>query len=639
MITIKEIQNKFYLQINSVSTPVFNSIILYLRNKGLKYEAGKGSTNSNPHYLLELLDELADNYDTFIQDSLRKKIEDYNPYTTIKPQRFAIDESLFEKFPPKFPEQREDAIRMARYGRFANWSKQGTGKTYTTIQALNILFSANKIDRVLIVVIPWLVYNWKREILQFSSFFTEDDILIVTEENRDVFVNPELLPKIVITSYSTIRLCSDHIWKLNNPYKEVNIDKLTADLKKYCKDKKIDNPRDHKEELEKVNKKFYRESLNNYRKEQIDFSSWGINRVFIQDEAHRSKNMTTRWTQIIHKEKKYFDYRYPLTGTPHPNGIWELYSNVKFMDDELVDENYTDFLRTLGTVGNQWSDYALDSVDEEKANKFLERIKPYFVRRELREVMKDLPETYQKRVYIELKGKQKELYQRLVEEQLTSIKNEKGNITYRDVQVKFPYLMSSLSDPCLLEGKLTTDFLKAWKFEDSLKVQTCQQIIESLFEENPDQKIVIWEDHPHSINRLAKLFKKYNPIVVHGEVKSVGEKYKWRDDQVQLFKNDKDRKLLIANPTTLGTGQNLQFVSNVIYFSRNADFVNWDQSLSREERIGMIGEVTYWILLIDKSLDIHIDTVLNNKEVLDRLYLKQGLTTKDCKDIFTGIKI
>jgi len=31
-----------------------------------------------------------------------------------------------------------------------------------------------------------------------------------------------------------------------------------------------------------------------------------------------------------------------------------------------------------------------------------------------------------------------------------------------------------------------------------------------------------------------------------------------------------------------------------------------------------------------------MDEVLKNKELLDRLFLKQGLTIQDCKDIFAG---
>jgi SNF2 family DNA or RNA helicase len=283
----------------------------------------------------------------------------------------------------------------------------------------------------------------------------------------------------------------------------------------------------------------------------------------------------------------------------------------------------------------------LVSVDEKKANALMERLKPYYCRRFLRDVVTDLPEVFYKPIYIQLEGLQKQLYQSAVTDQLTALKEEKGVITYRDVVVKFPYVSSLLSDPCLLDGKLLNLYgLEKWKFEDSIKYKTLESLLSSIYEDDSKEKVVIWEEHPGTIERLGKALAKYNPILIHGSNTPKGpEKYKWRDEQIDRFRKDDSVKILIANPTTLGTGTNLQFVRHVVYFSRSCDFVNWDQSLSRAERIGMIGEVTYYILLVDNSIDIHTDIILNNKEVLDRLFLKQGLSTKDCKDIFAGVKV
>lgn len=639
MITINKFENQYYIKTFSLETKEFNAVLLVMRTRDLHYVQNKGHTHSNPKVLLEIVDELADEFDTFVKDSIREEIESYNPYVpSFKPRRLKIEKSFFEKFPPKGDYQIEDAARMASYGRFLNANKQGTGKTFETIQAVNQLFFHNLVDRVLIVVIPVLAWNWKREMLMFSDLFAEEDFLIITEANRERIYEKNL-PKIVITSYDTFRLCSDYAYKQENPYKPFT--KLTKPIEKYCEDNNIDISKTTDEQFEKINKKLYNEKAKNYRKEQLDFSFWGDNRLIILDESHKIKNMDARRTQILHKHKHYFDYRFCLSGTPHPQGIQDLYSNLKFLDDNLVDANYVDFLHTIGEVGNSFSKYALASIDEEKANKLLERIKPYYCRRFLREVVKDLPEVIWKPVYIPFEGIQKQIYQSIVNEELTSIKEEKGFIQYKDLIVKFPYMMSVLSDPLLIADKiLELNGLKNWKFEDSIKFKTTRSLVDSILEDDENEKIVIWEEHPETINRLGKAFEKYNPICISGTTTPKGkEKYEWRDEQINKFKTDKKVKILIANPTTLGTGTNLQFVQHVIYFSRNADFVNWDQSVSRTERIGMVGEVVYYVLIVDNSLDVHVDTILKDKETLDRLFLKQGLTTKDCKDIFAGARV
>ena len=154
---------------------------------------------------------------------------------------------------------------------------------------------------------------------------------------------------------------------------------------------------------------------------------------------------------------------------------------------------------------------------------------------------------------------------------------------------------------------------------------------------NKEQKIIIWDIHPDTIDRLADKLSQYNPVVVHGQNTPKGkEKNKWRDEQVQIFRNDKKRKILIANPETLGTGKNLQFCKTVIFYSRSFSFVDYDQSFSRNERIGMIEGITYYLLLVDHSLDIHCDNVLKNRKLLDDLFTKPGLTLQDCKNIFAG---
>lgn len=643
MITIQKIDNDFYIKSFLTDSSDFNRYIEACRKYHLSFDnIKKGYTNSNPKILLEVVDELGDEFDVFVKESIRKEIDEYNPYIpSFKPRRLKIEKSFFEKFPPKGDYQIEDAMRMASYGRFGNFNKQGTGKTYESVQAVNQMFFHKLIDKVLIVVIPVMMYNWKRELLMFSDLFKEEDFLIITESNREKIYEKDL-PKIVITSYDTFRLCSDYAYKQENPYKPFT--KITKPIEKYCKENKIDLDKLNHEEkkliLEKINKKLYNEKVKNYRKEQLDFSWWGDNRLIILDESHKIKNMSARRTQILHKHKHFFDYRFCLTGTPHPQGVQDLYSNLKFLDDNLVDSDYVSFLHTLGEVGNGFSKYALASIDEEKANKFLERIKPYYCRRFLRDVVKDLPEVIRKPIYIPFEGMQKQIYQSIVNEELTTLKEEKGVIKYKDLIVKFPYMMSVLSDPLLVADKiLEFGGLKNWKFEDSLKFKTANSLIDSILEDG-DEKIVIWEEHPDTIDRLGKALEKYNPICISGTTTPKGrEKYEWRDEQINKFKTDKKVKILIANPTTLGTGTNLQFVRHVIYFSRNADFVNWDQSVSRTERIGMIGNVIYYILIMDNSLDVHTDTILKDKETLDRLFLKQGLTTKDCKDIFAGARV
>jgi SNF2 family DNA or RNA helicase len=488
-----------------------------------------------------------------------------------------------------------------------NALKQGLGKTYESIQTINQLFTSKEVDRVLIVGISSILYNWKREFLAFSSF-KEEDILIVNKDNRDIFDHVENLPKVLIMSYNTFRLVSDYHFS------------------KKIKDKKA-----------------LKEKLKGYRTPQIPFDQWGINRVIICDEAHKMKNIDTRWTKLLHYHKIYFEYRYLLSGTPHPNHIGELYSLIKFLDDNLVEDSYNEFLSTIAVLGNKFSAYAIDHFIDYKVNLFLERIKPYILRRFLRDHL-ELPQISEKEVYIELTGKQKLIYQQLVSESLIKIKEEKGKITYRDIEGKFPFILQILSDPCLLQGKILSKqsnlqhMIDTWKFENSLKFTACKELLEEIFDEKKDSKVVIWSEHPRTIEQLASAFEKYGTVIVHGKSTPKGwTSDKWRDHVVnEFFKNDPTKKLLIANPATLGTGTNMQYVQNVITYDELFSFTDVDQKKSRFERQGMIGSVTYYKLIIDHTIEVYQNKIMKNKELQDKQMLVEGMTIQDLQNIFNG---
>lgn len=606
---IKNNDGKYFLKITEfVSSTTFQEILKIYRQFGVVYDAKvSASYHKNPKVLLDCLDELADNFEVSISPALREEIENINPFQpSFKPKRRKLNQDFFEKYPALGEFQKEDVYKMFCLGRCLNANKMGLGKTYETIQTTNHLIDSENVSSILIVAISPVLYNWKRELLNFSPFFNKEDILIVNKDNRDFFFKLEKYPKVILMSYNTLKLVSDFHYKEANPKSKVK----------------------------------------NYKSCQIPFDAWlKTKAVIVLDEAHKIKNMSTRWTQIVHQIKEKFEYRYCLTGTPHPNHVGELYSLIKFLDDDLIEANYSEFIKTIAIIGNKYSDYAIDSIIDYKANLFQERIKPYVIRRFLRDHI-ELPQVFNKDIFIELTGQQKYLYQALVNEALLKIKQEKGKIAFRDIQSKFPYIIQFLADPCLLKDKLLSvegelpEKIEKWKFEEGLKYKACESLVEELLSENKEQKIVIWSEYPKTIDNLTKAFEKYGVIAVHGQnTPKDRDKDEWRDYITQeVFKKDKNKRILIANPATLGTGTNLQFVSHVITHDEGFSFVDKDQKKSRFERFGMKGEVTYWKLIIDDSLDCYVDTVLKNKELQDRLFLKEGLAISDLQSIFLNTK-
>jgi hypothetical protein len=497
-----------------------------------------------------------------------------------------------------------------------------THNTYSAIQTVNQIIDSKEADVVLVVAIPAVLYNWKREFLRFSPFFKEEDFQIVTEKERDIFTWKKI-PPVLITTYDTLRLISDFHFCQSNPIK---------------------HPEKKTEEQIKAYKSELKVKAKGYRKEQIPFEKWGKVRILFLDEAHKMKNMKARRTKIVHMHKHYFDFRYPMTGTPTPQGIQDIYSLVKVLDDNLIEPDYYAFLQSIAVLGTDRSEWAIDHLLPENVAKFEERIKPYIIRRFLRDHV-NIPQVHEKRIYVPLEQDQEELYKMLVNDLIISIKKENnGRLVYKEVHNRFPYISQILSDPLLLQGKIQTiaiqHKLNGSKFSQNAKVKALHNILDSIYDEDAstDEKVLLWCEHPDTIDRLAVELKKYNPVVIHGSNTPKGKnRDQWRDEQVQdIFKKDNKRKILIANPKCLGVGTNLQFCHNIVYYDRSYDFIDVDQSFSRVERAGLDKEAFYWYILIDNSLDIYQDKILEDKKLQDALFLKQSLSKADCQYIFMG---
>ena len=152
--------------------------------------------------------------------------------------------------------------------------------------------------------------------------------------------------------------------------------------------------------------------------------------------------------------------------------------------------------------------------------------------------------------------------------------------------------------------------------------------------DDENRKVIIWCQHPRVINELKKIFKKYNPFVVHGDEKTSIRK-KERDNLIQDFRTSKDRNLLICS-YVLNSSIDLYEATRVIYFDNITDNDQRNQSKKRPWRIGQKESVEAYYLLFDDSIDIYIYyEILQRKDKIRNLMInKKELTLEDYKKVF-----
>lgn len=525
--------------------------------------------------------------------------------TAIEPKREtkfirrSLDESLL-KLPPKGDFQLTGIKKGINQNRYLYAYEMGLGKTYIVINVLNHLFYDKKIDKVLIVVPGEALYNWRRELMMFSNFVNYDEIEIATAQNRKPFTSNA---KVVITTYRSLLMISDDY------YKETHKGKKST----------------------------------KYRSAQIPIELWGDDRAIILDESHNIKNFKSRQAKVLNFHKDQFEYRYLMTGTPTPNGADEYYNQLNFLDESIIDKNYYMWIKEIASVGNRYSDYGINYFYADKVEAFVKTIKPWVGRIFTKDVMK-LPDLTIQNIYCHLSHKQLAIYRALVSHILVTIKEKDGIITTKKVKNQFPFISLALDNPSILKDKFSPDhntelylMIKKWKFKDHSKLPQCDFLISKYLEER--HRIIIWSFHPTTMNELTEYYKKHKPITIHGQIeipKGIDRK-KHYTDLLDEFKVNDDHKILIASSKVLSTAVTITEATRSIYFDRSYSIVEFLQSSKRNHRIGQENAVIANPLVLEDTIDVHLDNMLNKKTLLNNHLLDNETLSKDeWRKIFEG---
>jgi len=535
-----------------------------------------------------LYDELKDYTDVEISEDDLSMLDfaTYPPSNEVRRIKYSVNKELIEKHPPmKGVEGHEnfqlEAIKkVIMNNRLLVDVSCRHGKSYISIISFGSLLLKNVIDKVFVVCRPEGIVNYKLEILRFLPFIKEDDIAIITKDNRNI--EDYFNKKIIITSYNTFRLTSVY-------YKTLRTKKI--------KDKKT--------------------TMKSARKSYVDFSKFGNNRMIILDECQSINNYSSQQSTCLHLIKDYFERRVEMSGSIGYKFL-QMYSLCKFLVPQRIPYNFSEWKNLVSK--DDWG----RELNEEKVKEFKEN------------VIDDLMISYhncvpQKEenfelIYIDMDDKMRKIYQEFSSSVINDlVKENNGEVTRQSILEKLNYLSQITSDPSLLE-------IKGWKLEDNPKVE----ILKSLFEkyiDDEDRKVIVWSNHPRVLNGLAEIFSNYNPCVIHGDEKT-SVKRENRIDRVNEFKNDPKQKILFTNKV-LSTSISLVECSVNIYFDVPSDADYFEQSRKREQGALQKKEIYTNILMFDKSVDLYLyyEVLLKKQTMKGLISMKDKLGLEDYKNI------
>ncbi len=293
----------------------------------------------------------------------------------------------------------------------------------------------------------------------------------------------------------------------------------------------------------------------------------------ILDEAQKIKNYETKTAAAIKRIDK--KHNLVITGTPIENKLIDLYSIVQFVDPyflaPLWEFSYQHCLFDPAGSANKITGYYNLNALKKRMNRIL-------IRREKRNVIKQLPNVRQQDIPIAMHEEQSYLHAGF-SRGIAQILRKKFKTPY-DWQ-RLLLLLSNMRMVC------NSTFLIDKTTNHSPKLHELRHIlVDKLDMRNQRRKIIIFSEWINMLNLIAELLEelKIGYVMLTGKVK-----VRNRGKLIKQFEKDKDCQIFLSTESG-GAGLNLQVADTVINFELPWNPARKNQRIGRIDRLGQKNE-------------------------------------------------
>ncbi|MAQ19676.1 MAG: hypothetical protein CMN30_33345 [Sandaracinus sp.] len=303
----------------------------------------------------------------------------------------------------------------------------------------------------------------------------------------------------------------------------------------------------------------------------------------VLDEAHVIKNPRSR----SHVAACSIPARHKLclTGTPVENHLGELWALFHFLGDDLLGSQ-ADFKERYRNPIEQYG-------DEERLETLYQAVAPFILRRNKSEVAKELPPKTQLYKPVELKGKQRELYEAIriaAHNQVRTTIRKKGiaasTVTILDALTKLRQLCC---DPRLVR-------MEAARFvRESAKYQACMELIETQLAAG--HRILLFSQFTTMLDLIGEGLKERGTdyLLLTGQSKD-------RQGLCDRFESG-ERDVFLISLKAGGVGLNLVSADTVIHYDPWWNPQAQAQATDRAYRIGQQRPVFVYDLFVAGSVE------------------------------------
>ncbi|MGF1478344.1 MAG: DEAD/DEAH box helicase [Cyanophyceae cyanobacterium] len=339
-------------------------------------------------------------------------------------------------------------------------------------------------------------------------------------------------------------------------------------------------------------------------------------RGIVLDEAQNIKNPQAKQSQAVRQLGA--EFRIALTGTPVENRLSELWSILDFLNPGYLGTQQF-FQRRFAIPIEKYGDR--DSLATLRS-----LARPFILRRLKtdKDIIQDLPEKQEMRVFCGLSTEQAQLYQTLVDKSLAEIEATDG-IQRRGLILT---LLMKLKQVC----NHPAQFLKQKQITSSDRSGKLLRLEEMLAEIIEEGDASVTADASRALiftqfSEWGKLLQPYLEKQLGREVLFLygATRRQQRQEMIDRFQHDPNGpRVFILSLKAGGTGLNLTRANHVFHIDRWWNPAVEDQATDRAFRIGQKRNVQVHKFICTGTLEERIDNTIESKKQLAELTVDTG---------------
>jgi superfamily II DNA or RNA helicase len=305
--------------------------------------------------------------------------------------------------------------------------------------------------------------------------------------------------------------------------------------------------------------------------------------LVILDEIQKIKNPDADVTKAARQIDA--TTRWGLSGTPLENRLEELISIFAYLKPGL-----------------------LHYGDAKSPKKVSEAIRPYFLRRRIKDVLPELPEKLYEEKWLELSPSQREAYNKAEREGIVALNEQGDSISIQHVLA----LITKLKLICNID-QIT---------KESCKLEYLLEQLEGVTEQG--DKALVFSQYPEkTLAYLEPELRRFNPLLYHGALSDVRREY-----IIKTFQELDDNKILLMSVKAGGLGITLTRANYVFHFDLWWNPSVAEQAEGRVHRIGQTKTVFVNYLFTRNTIEERIENLLKRKRALFKSVIDDLSDTK-----------